>query len=114
MFLIEPSALTLDPGIEKWAQMHKNRHKHFRWNARTAKITFAYAIVVPVAIGALAYWSEVLLLFILFIQEKAEHFFYLKIGEGNEKVRREKLKLTNLDYIVGQIRIKREEEGGYC
>jgi hypothetical protein len=39
--------------------MTMNRYKYFRWTKRTARITFAYCVVVPTIIGALCYWNDV-------------------------------------------------------
>ena len=39
--------------------MFTNRHKYFRWNARTARITFAYVVAFPALIGYLAYTTDV-------------------------------------------------------
>ena len=39
--------------------MHQNRYKYFRWTPRTAKITFAYVVVVPTALVVLAYGTNV-------------------------------------------------------
>jgi hypothetical protein len=39
--------------------MQQNRYKYFRWTARTARISFMYAIVVPSAFIYMAYTTEV-------------------------------------------------------
>ena len=39
--------------------MMVNRHKYFRWNGRTARITFAYVVAFPALIGYLAYTTDV-------------------------------------------------------
>ncbi|EPQ66392.1 hypothetical protein BGT96224_2538 [Blumeria graminis f. sp. tritici 96224] len=35
-----------------------NRYKYFRWTGRTARITFAYVVVVPSILGYLAYKTD--------------------------------------------------------
>ncbi|PUU74808.1 hypothetical protein B9Z19DRAFT_1032284 [Tuber borchii] len=47
-----------DPALIKYAQLNANRYKYFRWNARTAKISFIYAIVIPGALMTLAFKTE--------------------------------------------------------
>ncbi|KAI5805627.1 NADH:ubiquinone oxidoreductase 6.6kD subunit, partial [Peziza echinospora] len=47
-----------DPALIKWYHMHQNRYKYFRWTPRTAKITFAYVVVVPGLLGWLAYATK--------------------------------------------------------
>ncbi|RKF55469.1 NADHubiquinone oxidoreductase 6.6kD subunit [Golovinomyces cichoracearum] len=54
-----PTPLTLDPAYVKYNNMWINRYKYFRWTGRTAKITFAYMVVVPSIIGYIAYTSDV-------------------------------------------------------
>lgn len=44
---------------ETRTDMHMNRHKYFRWTARTTRITFAYMVVFPAFIGYLAYTTDV-------------------------------------------------------
>ena len=39
--------------------MHQNRYKFFRWTPRTAKITFWYVVAVPLALGVVAFKTEV-------------------------------------------------------
>lgn len=39
--------------------MTTNRHKYFRWNKRTAWISFAYVILVPAMLGTAGYMTEV-------------------------------------------------------
>ncbi len=39
--------------------MWTNRYKYFRWTGRTARITFAYTVIVPSIIGYIAYTSDV-------------------------------------------------------
>lgn len=39
--------------------MTTNRHKFFRWTPRTARITFMYAVFVPVIFGIVAYKTDV-------------------------------------------------------
>lgn len=53
-----PTPLTLDPAYVKYNNMWINRYKYFRWTGRTAKITFAYMVVVPSIIGYIAYTSD--------------------------------------------------------
>ncbi|KAM3068719.1 hypothetical protein ACMFMG_010896 [Clarireedia jacksonii] len=50
--------LALDPALVKYANMSVNRHKYFRWNARTARITFVFAVFVPTLLGIAAYKTE--------------------------------------------------------
>ncbi|KAL7267772.1 hypothetical protein RUND412_009630 [Rhizina undulata] len=47
-----------DPALQKYAKLNTNRYRFFRWNPRTAKLTFWYVFLVPSFIGSLAYWSE--------------------------------------------------------
>lgn len=42
--------------------MHQNRYKYFRWTPKTAKVTFMYVIVVPAALMALGYGTQVCIL----------------------------------------------------
>ncbi|CUS06921.1 unnamed protein product [Tuber aestivum] len=51
-------ALQQDPAFTKYSNLNANRYKYFRWNARTARINFIYAIVIPSAILTLAYKTE--------------------------------------------------------
>ena len=39
--------------------MTSNRYKYFRWTPRTARITFAYMVVVPAIVGYIAYKTDV-------------------------------------------------------
>jgi uncharacterized membrane protein YhaH (DUF805 family) len=39
--------------------MQKVRHQFFRFNARTARITFIYVAVIPALMGVLAYKTDV-------------------------------------------------------
>jgi hypothetical protein len=39
--------------------MQSNRYKYFRWTPRTARITFAWVVVVPAMVGYLAYKTDV-------------------------------------------------------
>jgi hypothetical protein len=39
--------------------MFVNRHKYFRFNGRTAGITFAYAVAFPAFLGYFAYTTDV-------------------------------------------------------
>jgi hypothetical protein len=39
--------------------MQTNRVKYFRWTPRTARITFMYAVFVPVLFGIVAYQTDV-------------------------------------------------------
>lgn len=41
------------------ADMSANRYKYFRWTARTAWISIAYAVVFPSLIGYIAYTTDV-------------------------------------------------------
>ncbi|KAI0901944.1 NADH:ubiquinone oxidoreductase 6.6kD subunit [Annulohypoxylon nitens] len=50
--------LAADPAIQKIATVTSNRHKYFRWTPRTARITFAYAVVVPLVLGTIAYQTD--------------------------------------------------------
>lgn len=58
--------------------MWVNRYKHFRFNGRTAWITFVYVAVVPSIVGVMAYRTDVslkrfsnLYFFFLFSREKS-------------------------------------------
>lgn len=42
--------------------MTTNRHKYFRFNPRTARLTIIYAMVVPAIFGVMAYQTDVSLL----------------------------------------------------
>ncbi|KAI2626717.1 NADH:ubiquinone oxidoreductase 6.6kD subunit [Hypoxylon sp. NC1633] len=50
--------MAMDPAIQKLGTMTTNRHKYFRWTPRTARITFMYAVVVPVIFGIVAYKTD--------------------------------------------------------
>ncbi|TVY13159.1 hypothetical protein LARI1_G008713 [Lachnellula arida] len=50
--------VALDPAMVKYNNMMVNRHKYFRWTGRTARISFAYMVVVPALFGYIAYTSE--------------------------------------------------------
>ncbi|KAL2124357.1 hypothetical protein VTJ04DRAFT_722 [Mycothermus thermophilus] len=50
--------VAMDPALVKLGNMTMNRYKYFRWTKRTARITFAYCVVVPTIIGALCYWND--------------------------------------------------------
>jgi hypothetical protein len=39
--------------------MSSNRYKYFRWTPRTARITFAWVVVVPSMVGYAAYKTDV-------------------------------------------------------
>lgn len=39
--------------------MTTNRHKFFRFNPRTARLTIVYAMVVPAIFGVMAYQTDV-------------------------------------------------------
>lgn len=39
--------------------MTTNRHKYFRFNPRTARLTIVYAMVVPAIFGVMAYQTDV-------------------------------------------------------
>jgi uncharacterized membrane protein YhaH (DUF805 family) len=47
-----------DPAYQKVAAMQKVRHQFFRFNARTARITFIYVAVIPALMGVLAYKTD--------------------------------------------------------
>ncbi|KAF2461765.1 hypothetical protein BDY21DRAFT_367965 [Lineolata rhizophorae] len=47
-----------DPGFERYKQMYFNRHKYFRFNRRTAWLTFIYVGAVPFAIGLAGYMTD--------------------------------------------------------
>ncbi|KAF8462048.1 NADH:ubiquinone oxidoreductase 6.6kD subunit [Kalaharituber pfeilii] len=53
-----PAVINFDPALIKWYHMHQNRYKYFRWTPRTAKITFAYVVVVPSILLWVAYGTE--------------------------------------------------------
>ncbi|CCU80302.1 unnamed protein product [Blumeria hordei] len=53
-----PTPLTQDPAMVKYNNMWINRYKYFRWTGRTARITFAYVVVVPSILGYLAYKTD--------------------------------------------------------
>ncbi|KAH7406794.1 hypothetical protein DE146DRAFT_753344 [Phaeosphaeria sp. MPI-PUGE-AT-0046c] len=53
-----PVVLHQDPAIIKWNNMTTNRHKYFRWNKRTAWISFAYVFLVPAMLGTAGYMTE--------------------------------------------------------
>lgn len=48
-----------DTRLTSGADMTANRHNYFRWTPRTARITFMYAVVVPVIIGVIGYKTDV-------------------------------------------------------
>ncbi|KAG6165699.1 hypothetical protein E4U24_004718 [Claviceps purpurea] len=48
-----------DPAFLKMQAMNKVRHQYFRFNARTAKITTIYMVVVPSIIGYIAWKTDV-------------------------------------------------------
>ncbi|KAF3012184.1 hypothetical protein G7054_g10016 [Neopestalotiopsis clavispora] len=50
--------LAFDPSIQKLGTMQTNRVKYFRWTPRTARITFMYAVFVPVLFGIVAYQTD--------------------------------------------------------
>ncbi|KAI0881935.1 NADH:ubiquinone oxidoreductase 6.6kD subunit [Annulohypoxylon maeteangense] len=50
--------LAADPAIQKLGTMTSNRHKYFRWTPRTARLTIAYAVVVPLILGTIAYNTD--------------------------------------------------------
>ncbi|KAI5838995.1 hypothetical protein DFP73DRAFT_562889 [Morchella snyderi] len=47
-----------DPALTKYAALNTNRYKYFRWNNRTAKVSFIYVIAIPVALGVLAFKTD--------------------------------------------------------
>ncbi|CCE32522.1 hypothetical protein E4U22_003574 [Claviceps purpurea] len=47
-----------DPAFLKMQAMNKVRHQYFRFNARTAKITTIYMVVVPSIIGYIAWKTD--------------------------------------------------------
>ncbi|KAI1374691.1 NADH:ubiquinone oxidoreductase 6.6kD subunit [Hypoxylon crocopeplum] len=55
---VEHYRMAMDPAIQKLGNMTTNRHKYFRWTSRTARITFMYAVVVPVIFGIVAYKTD--------------------------------------------------------
>ncbi|KAI8966223.1 NADH:ubiquinone oxidoreductase 6.6kD subunit [Daldinia sp. FL1419] len=55
---LEHYRMSMDPAIQKLGNMTTNRHKFFRWTPRTARITFMYAVVVPVIFGVVAYTTD--------------------------------------------------------
>ncbi|KAI0180826.1 NADH:ubiquinone oxidoreductase 6.6kD subunit [Hypoxylon sp. FL1284] len=55
---LEHYPMAMDPAILKLGNMTTNRHKYFRWTARTGRITFMYAVFVPVLFGILAYKTD--------------------------------------------------------
>ncbi|KAH8815711.1 hypothetical protein F5884DRAFT_852174 [Xylogone sp. PMI_703] len=52
------TSLAADPALMKYYNMHQNRMKYFRWNRRTAGITFAYGFAFPALIGYIAWSTE--------------------------------------------------------
>ncbi|KAI1435750.1 NADH:ubiquinone oxidoreductase 6.6kD subunit [Xylaria sp. CBS 124048] len=55
---LEHFRVALDPAIQKLGTVSSARTRYFRWNARTARITFTYIVVVPGIIGAVAYKTD--------------------------------------------------------
>lgn len=54
---VEPKRTpSLTPAI---TDMTSNRYKYFRWTPRTARITFAYMVIVPGIVGYIAYKTDV-------------------------------------------------------
>ncbi|KAK8034741.1 hypothetical protein PG994_009435 [Apiospora phragmitis] len=50
--------MSMDPAIQKLGNMTTNRHKYFRFNPRTARLTIIYAMVVPAIFGVMAYQTD--------------------------------------------------------
>ncbi|CRK22082.1 hypothetical protein HYQ45_013651 [Verticillium longisporum] len=50
--------MAMDPAIIKLGNMQSQRHLYFRWTKRTARVTFMYAVVVPVIIGFIGYKTD--------------------------------------------------------
>ncbi|KAL2417277.1 hypothetical protein ABEF91_005203 [Exophiala dermatitidis] len=46
-----PTPLHLDPALEKYNQLNKERWRYFKWTPRTAWISFMYAVFVPTVVG---------------------------------------------------------------
>ncbi|KAF7503762.1 hypothetical protein GJ744_003304 [Endocarpon pusillum] len=46
-----PSSLRLDPALQKYYDLNKNRWRYFRWSPRTAWIGFVYAALIPTGLG---------------------------------------------------------------
>lgn len=55
---VQHNKFAVDPAIAKLSNMTANRHNYFRWTPRTARITFMYAVVVPVIIGVIGYKTD--------------------------------------------------------
>ncbi|KAI6082885.1 NADH:ubiquinone oxidoreductase 6.6kD subunit [Hypoxylon rubiginosum] len=55
---MEHYRMAMDPAILKLGNMTTNRHKFFRWTPRTARITFMYAVFVPMIFGIVAYKTD--------------------------------------------------------
>lgn len=47
------NSLAMDPAYTKYNNMVVNRHKYFRWTARTGWLTIAYVVAFPAFIGYL-------------------------------------------------------------
>ncbi|KAL2357017.1 hypothetical protein BJ546DRAFT_424476 [Cryomyces antarcticus] len=52
------NSLAMDPALVRYANLDTNRAKYFRWTGRTARITFAYVVLVPSMFGYLAYTTD--------------------------------------------------------
>lgn len=78
--------------------MTTNRHKFFRWTPRTARITFMYAVFVPMIFGIVAYKTDV------------STIHQLPFRQDPEIVRG---LLTRCLY-TGQVQLPSEEEGRSC
>jgi len=52
------SSLRLDPALQKYYELNKNRWRYFRWTPRTAFISFMYAGFVPFVTGYVFYKTD--------------------------------------------------------
>lgn len=51
--------LKTDPAIERWSEMRQNQHKYFAWNARNARLTIVWGLLVPIGLTWLAFRTDV-------------------------------------------------------
>ncbi|KAK4146252.1 uncharacterized protein C8A04DRAFT_26070 [Dichotomopilus funicola] len=50
--------MSIDPAFARLENMQRNRYKYFRWNRKTAFVSFMYIIVVPSFVAYLGYATD--------------------------------------------------------
>ncbi|KAL4879436.1 hypothetical protein BJY04DRAFT_193987 [Aspergillus karnatakaensis] len=51
-------SLVLDPALQKYYEVTVNRYKFFRWTPRTAWHSILYVVMIPAALGVVAYKTD--------------------------------------------------------